>query len=101
MLAIAVVLSCFAVAAPALSDHDRLRNEIRQFHDFLQKHPKVSTELRANPNLIKSKKYLAKHEDLERFLKRHPNVRMEIVNHPKRVFGRYYRDHQSDWNNHR
>jgi len=86
-----------AFAAPAWSDHDRLRNEIRQFHDFLTEHPKVSTELRNNPNLVNSKKYLDKHDDLEKFLKRHPDVRREIVNHPNRVFGRYYREDHQRW----
>lgn len=74
-----------------------LRDEVRQFHDFLQDHPKVSTELRANPNLVNSKKYLDKHDDLEKFLKRHPAVKREIVGRPHRVFGRYYRDDRRDW----
>lgn len=71
---------------------DRLRNEVRQFHRFLQDHPKVASELRSNPKLVNSKRYLDKHDDLERFLKRYPRVKQEIVNHPVRVFGNYYRD---------
>jgi len=74
-----------------------LRDEVRQFHDFLQDHPKVSTELRANPNLVNSKKYLDKHDDLEKFLKRHPAVKREILERPHRVFGRYYRDDRPGW----
>ena len=74
-----------------------MRSEIREFHDFLADHPKVSTELRANPNLVNSKKYLAKHEDLAKFLKRHPAVRTEIVNRPRRVFSRYYQNDQAGW----
>jgi len=35
---------------------------------------------------------LDKHDDLEKFLKRHPEVKNEILRHPNRVFGRYYRD---------
>ena len=97
MIALALALSFLATAAPAWSDHDQVRNEVRRFHDFLQDHPKVSTELRANPNLVNSKKYLAKHDDLEKFLKRHPTVRTEIVNHPNRVFGRYYREDHAGW----
>jgi hypothetical protein len=92
-----LALSLHFGATAAWSDHDHLRNEIRQFHDFLADHPKVSTELRANPNLVNSKKYLKKHEDLEKFLKRHPAVRNEIVNHPRRVFGRYYRNDRPHW----
>jgi len=92
-----VVIALLASAPPAWSDHDRLRNEIREFHTFLQEHPKVSTELRQNPKLVNSSKYLNKHDDLEKFLKRHPNVRREIVNHPNRVFGKYYREDHARW----
>lgn len=86
MLVTAVALSA---PSPAWSN---LRDEVRQFHVFLQDHPKVSTELRNNPNLVNNKKYLDKHDDLEKFLKRHPSVKSEIVHHPSQVFGRSYRD---------
>jgi hypothetical protein len=74
-----------------------VRDEMRQFHDFLQDHPKVSTELRANPNLVNSKKYLDKHDDLEKFLKRHPSVKREILDHPRRAFNRRYYDDHPSW----
>lgn len=94
---LSLLAALMSVANPAWSDHDRLRNEIRQFHYFLQDHPKVSTELRNNPNLVNSKKYLDRHDDLEKFLKRHPDVKREFLNHPKRVFGRYYREDHARW----
>jgi len=94
---LSLAVAFFGSTAPAWSDHDRLRNDIRQFHSFLQDHPKVSTELRNNPNLVNSKRYLDKHDDLEKFLKRHPDVRREIVSHPNRVFGRYYREDHQRW----
>ncbi len=97
MASIAVALTFWLSAIPAWSDHDRMRNEIRRFHALLQDHPKVSTELRHNPKLVNSKKYLDKHGDLEKFLKRHPGVKREIVNHPVRVFGQYYREDHSRW----
>lgn len=65
-----------------------LRDEIQEFHAFLRDHPKVSTDLRTNPNLVKNKKYLDKHDDLDKFLKRHPAVKNEILRRPRRVFGR-------------
>jgi len=86
MLATAV-----ALIVPSLA-WSNLRDEVRQFQLFLQDHPKISTELRNNPNLVNNKKYLDKHDDLEKFLKRHPSVKSEIVHHPSRVFGRSYRD---------
>jgi hypothetical protein len=89
-----LIMSVFAAPGTAWST---LRDEVRQFHDFLEDHPKVSTKLQANPNLVNSKKYLDKHDDLEKFLKRHPAVKREIVEHPRRVFGRYYKDDHPWW----
>lgn len=89
-LSAAAVLLAAIIIAPGLA-RSSMRDEVRQFHDFLQDHPKVSTELRSNPNLVNNKKYLDKHDDLEKFLKRHPAVKNEIIRHPRRVFGRYYR----------
>lgn|SRR5262245_14626623 len=100
IIALAVAISLIGVASPAWSDHDRFRDEIRQFHDFLQDHPKVATELRNNPSLVNSKKYLNKHDDLEKFLKRHPDVKRELVNRPNRVFGSYYREDNVPWRYH-
>ncbi|MET0584730.1 MAG: hypothetical protein ABW099_07600, partial [Candidatus Binatia bacterium] len=80
-LILTLALSVLGTPGAAWSN---LRDEMRQFHDFLQDHPKVSTELRNNPNLVTSKKYLDKHDDLERFLKRHPAVKREILDHPRR-----------------
>ena len=40
----------------------QMRDEIQAFHSFLHDHPKVSTELQANPALAGNKKYLDKHE---------------------------------------
>ena len=97
LTAVYVALALLAPAEPAWSDHDRLRNEVRQFHSFLQSHPNVSSELRSNPKLVNSKRYLGKHDDLESFLKRHPRVKQEIVNHPARVFGNYYREDHPRW----
>ena len=97
LFSLSLTFAFFGSTPPAWSDHDRVRNEIRQFHNFLQDHPKVSTELRNNPNLVNSRRYLDRHDDLEKFLKRHPDVKREIVNHPNRVFGRYYREDHARW----
>jgi hypothetical protein len=60
----------------------------------------VSSELRNNPQLVNSKRYLDNHDDLENFLKRHPRVKQEIVTHPSRVFGTYYRENHARWRQH-
>jgi hypothetical protein len=93
-LILTLALSVLGTPGAAWSN---LRDEMRQFHDFLQDHPKVSTELRNNPNLVTSKRYLDKHDDLEKFLKRHPAVKREILDHPRRAFGRYYYDDRPSW----
>jgi hypothetical protein len=67
-----------------------LRDEVREFHLFLRDRPRVSADLRANPNLVNSRRYLDQHEDLARFLRRRPALRDEIRYNPSRVFGRYY-----------
>jgi hypothetical protein len=89
-----VALSILALPGAAWSS---LRDEMRQFHDFLQDHPRVSADLRSNPNLVNNKKYLDKHDELDRFLRRHPSVKREVIERPHRVFGNYYRDVPSGW----
>ena len=67
-----------------------LRDDIREFHLFLRDHPRISSELRANPNLVYNRRYMDQRDDLARFLWRRPGLRQEIGNNPDRVFGRYY-----------
>ena len=92
-----LLITVIGAASPAWSNHERMRNEVNLFQDFLQSHPKVSTDLRANPNLANNKKYLEKHDELAKFLKRHPDVKRELVSHPNRIFGNYYRPKQARW----
>jgi hypothetical protein len=103
LIALAIFLSAGSATA-AWNDRQQLRSEIDQFHDYIQKHPRVSTELQNNPQLVYNKRYLSNHDDLERFLKRHPLVRQEISENPGRVFGSYYNrldrrygDNSSPW----
>jgi hypothetical protein len=67
-----------------------LRDDIRDFHLFLRDHPRISSELRANPNLVYNRRYMYERGDLARFLWRRPGLRQEIASNPDRVFGRYY-----------
>ncbi len=89
LIALGLFLSAGSASA-AWNDRQQLQSEIDQFHDYLQNHPRVSTDLQNNPQLVYNKKYLSNHDDLERFLKRHPLVRQEISDNPGRVFGSYY-----------
>ena len=78
-----------------------MRNEVAQFHSFMIKHPSVSTDLQANPQLVNDRKYLDKHEEVKKFLKKHPDVQKEIAEHPRRVFGRYYIDDRREYSDNR
>ena len=67
-----------------------LRDDIREFHMFLRYHPRISADLRANPNLINSRRYLDYHDDLARFLRNRPALREEVRINPHRVLGSSY-----------
>ena len=76
----------------AWSDERRLRDQIAQYHVFMEEHPKASTQIRENPQLVYDGKFLKKHSEVERFLKARPELRQEIARRPGRVFGWYDRD---------
>jgi hypothetical protein len=84
---VALALSILGTPGAAWSS---LRDDIREFHLFLRDHPRISSELRANPNLVSNRRYMYQRDDLARFLWRRPGLRQEIVNNPDRVFGRSY-----------
>ena len=90
----ALILTMFllGMSGPAWSDYGQMRDEVGQFHAFMVKHPSVSADLQANPQLVNDRKYLDKHPEVKKFLKQHPAVQQEIAQHPRRVFGRYYID---------
>jgi hypothetical protein len=98
ILVLLLMFALFVVASPVWSS---LRSEVNQFHEFLQSHPRVSAELRTNPNLVNNKRYLDKHDDLAVFMRRHPGVKRELVNHPGRVFGNYHRIKPARLSHHR
>jgi hypothetical protein len=73
-------------------DRRQLRRELELFHSFLQKHPKASTQLQANPQLAYNRRFLEKHDDFKKFFRKYPAVQREVAENPERVFGRYYYD---------
>jgi hypothetical protein len=96
IFALSLGLSFLGTANVAWSDP---RTEMRQFHDFLRDHPSIATDLRTNPNLVYNRRYLERHDELDRFLRRHPAVRREVADNPGRALGRYYtsNDYYSPW----
>ena len=95
----ALIMTCsfLSLPGPAWSDYQQMRDEVDRFHAFMQKHPSVSTDLQANPQLVNDRKYLDKHDEVKKFLKKHPSVQQEIAQHPRRVFGRYYIDDRREY----
>ena len=63
----------------AWSDDRRLRDQIAQYHVFMDEHPKASTQIRENPQLVYDGKFLKSHPEVERFLKARPELREEIA----------------------
>ncbi|HEY3169155.1 MAG TPA: hypothetical protein VGK57_18110 [Candidatus Binatia bacterium] len=84
---LALALSVLSTPSTAWSS---MRDDVREFHLFLQDHPRISSDLRANPNLVHNRRYMDQHDDLARFLRNRPGLRQEIALNPDRVFGRYY-----------
>ena len=82
-----LALSFMTIPGTAWSD---MRDDVRDFHSFLRDRPRVAADLRANPNLVYSRRYLDEHEELARFLRRRPALRDEIRYNPNRVFSRSY-----------
>ena len=58
----------------------------------MDEHPKASTQIRENPQLVYDGKFLKSHPEVERFLKARPELREEIAQRPGRVFASYDRD---------
>jgi len=79
-----------ATESHAWSDERRLRDQIAQYYVFMEEHPKASTQIRQNPQLVYDGKFLKSHPEVDRFLKGRPELREEIARRPGQVF---------EWNN--
>jgi hypothetical protein len=59
--------------------------EVKNFDDFLDKHPALDRELQKHPTLVNDPTFVAKHPELKEFLNNHPAIRQDLAEHP-RVF---------------
>jgi hypothetical protein len=92
---LALALSLFAAPGIAWSG---IRDDVRDLHSFLRDHPRISSDVRGNPSLMNSRRYLDQHEDLARFLRHRPALRDEVRVNPHRVLGNYDRyDRYGRW----
>ena len=101
---LALALSVWVLPGTAWSG---LREDMRDFDSFLRERPRVAADLRSNPDLVNSRRYLDRHEDLARFIRNRPALREELRSNPGRVmagpaayerrYSRYDRFDRSPW----
>ncbi len=58
------------------------RGELSSFHEFLEGHGNIATELSKNPSLSKNEEYLENHPALQAYLQNHPQARTELNENP-------------------
>jgi phage-related protein len=64
-------------------DGDVTRGELSSFHEFLQGHGNISTELSKNPALANNEEYVENHPALQTYLKTNPQVKEELKENPQ------------------
>ena len=64
-------------------DHDVTQGELSSFHEFLEGHGTISSELSKNPSLATNEEYLENHSALQGYLKANPQVGEELKENPQ------------------
>lgn len=64
-------------------DRDVTSGELSSFHEFLEGHAAISSELSKNPSLATNKDYIADHPELRSYLSSHPKVSQELGENPQ------------------
>ncbi len=70
------------------SDNDITRTEVRNFDEYLDRHPNQAREIKNNPRLVDDPQFLTKHPELKEWLDHHPNTRRELREHPNAFMAR-------------
>jgi hypothetical protein len=73
------------VSAGAWAQDDLTRRDLRNFHEFLEDHPRIAEQLRNNPSLANDRRWVSRHDDLEAFLRNQPRIREELRENPSGV----------------
>ena len=73
----------FSVAA--FAQDDLARGQLRNFHQFLEEHPRIARDLRNDPSLINDRRWVERHDELHNFLRDNPQVRRELRENPGRM----------------
>jgi hypothetical protein len=61
-----------------------IRRDLRNFHEFLEHHPRVAEQLRDDPSLANDRRWVSRHDDLEDFLRNNPRIREQLRENPRR-----------------
>lgn len=69
--------------ARSAGDNDVTRGQLASFHEFLEGHGTISSELSKNPSLATNEEYLENHTALQTYLKTNPQVREELNENPQ------------------
>ena len=70
------------------SGKDITNAEVKNFDDFLDKHPAIEKDLEKNPSLANNSDYVAKHPELGQFLASHPQIRNDLRENPRGLLRR-------------
>jgi hypothetical protein len=84
-LALAVGLMLPAVVR---ADNSITPGEVASFDRFLDQHPQIERDLRANPGLVDDPAYMKQHPELREYLQKHPAVRQDLRQHPREFMKR-------------
>jgi hypothetical protein len=90
LLTLLVAMGALTFGTAKLSWADSLREEMGDFHHFLQEHPRIASDLQRDPSLANNSRYLHDHDTLRGFLHAHPQVRRELAANPGRAMGSSY-----------
>ena len=88
-----IAMGALTLGTARLSWADSVREEMGDFHHFLNEHPRIASDLQRDPSLANNSRYLHDHDTLRDFLHAHPQVRRELAANPARAMGS-----SSGWN---
>lgn len=69
--------------AAGRGDQDATHGQLASFHEFLEGHSAISSELSKNPSLATNQEYLENHTALKTYLKANPQVGEELNQNPQ------------------
>ena len=85
--ALSLVLGLSVSAGGVWAQDDLTRGELRNFHEFLENHPRLAQDLRNNPSYANDRRWVSRHDELDNFLRDNPRIRRELRENPSRVMG--------------